>query len=258
MTTISESGLRIGTWNINGIKSLLTHSCVCELDRYNLDVLLLQEVRTGNVGLVYQLASILKFPYVFYNFSDRTGHAGVATLSKLPSINQFIPSHITPGEGRIMVIEIDEFAIVNLYAPFIGQDSVNFEKRSEWEVEIREFLQMLKVRGKTLIVGGDLNVAPELKDRFKVSKKQPGCSVTESTMFHQLLNNVGLRDAYREVSDEPGYTWGVNEAKLRIDFFLIDKQHDLVVNECYPVYDLHTESTPSDHYPLIIHLTRLP
>lgn len=243
----------ICSWNINGVKSLLSHN-ILALKDYNIDVLLLQEVRTGNVSLLYDLAAILDFPHVCYNLSEKSGRAGVATLSKVKIDAQFYPDYILPDEGRIMAVVINDIAIINLYTPYIGLDQINLIKRSNWEREIIDFLRQVKDRKYKLIIGGDLNVAPEQIDRYKVSKSQPGCSMVEASMFYKLLESLNLRDAFRELYNGPGYTWGVNEGRLRIDFFLVDKIEELIIEDCFPLYELHKLTIPSDHYPLILSL----
>lgn len=240
----------ICSWNINGIKSLLSHN-INPLIEQDIDILMVQEVRTGNVNLIYKLAELLRFPYVYYNLSEKTGHAGVATLSKLRPKTRFYPDHIIPSEGRILVLVFDTLTVVNLYTPYIGQDKVNLQKRADWEADIIDFLTQLKSPGKNLIIGGDLNVAPEEVDRYKVAPNQPGCSVKESDMFYTLLKNVNLKDAYRELHESGGYTWGIKESRLRLDYFLVETQE---IKDCYPIYNLHTNSYPSDHYPLILKL----
>lgn len=248
--------MRLCSWNINGIKSLLTHNLE-ELNNLRLDVLLLQEVRTSNVELIYHLAGLLGFPHIFYNLSEMSGRAGVATLSRIPSSKQFIPSHILPSEGRVLVTVIDSVCIVNLYSPYIGQCMVNKVKRQEWEEDISKFLYKLHADYPKMVIGGDLNVAPTKYDRYRVSPNQPGCNQLEADMFKQLIENVKLRDAYREIHGEEaqGYTWGMIAGRLRIDYFLVSSDRSLWIKGCEPIYDLYKETNgtyPSDHHPLIL------
>jgi len=139
--------------------------------------------------------------------------------------------------------------IVNLYSPYIGQEQANIKKRLMWEDNIVSLLKSL--RPNHIVVGGDLNVAPQSIDRYKVSKKQPGCSIEESSKFYDLLQRMKLEDCYRSLyPNDPGYTWGLNESKLRLDYFLTSNNIRYI--DCYPVYDLHQETNPSDHYPIIL------
>lgn len=247
----------ICSWNINGIKSLLDHD-INKLGSMNIDILLVQEVRTGNVSLLYKLASVMQFPFVFYNLSKRSGLAGVAIMTRIPSKSQFIPDHILPDEGRILVVEFEDFCVVNLYSPYIGQDKINLTKRTVWESDILKFLIQLKKASRKVIIGGDLNVAPTKYDRYRVSSKQPGCSEEECNMYNTLITALRVRDAYREVHGEvaEGYTWGIHEGKLRLDYFLVDECNDFKITACTPIHDLHVDNStpPSDHYPILLRL----
>lgn len=249
----------ICTWNINGIKSLLDHDLSPFL-KYSVDVLLLQEVRTGSVDLIYRLARQLNLPHVYYNLSAKTSRAGVAILSRKLPLRQYTPDYILPQEGRILVVELEDICIVTLYSPYMGRDLVNLSIREQWEEGILNFLLTLKDQQKALLIGGDLNVAPTTADRYKVSNNQPGCSQREATMFSRLSTTLDLRDAFREVHGPTaeGYTWGLHEGKLRLDYFLLSRGGWKILN-CGPVYELHSHpgpKMPSDHYPLIIEIDK--
>lgn len=254
--------MKLISWNVNGIKSCLQNitKCYNYKDLLSCDVLMLQEIRTNNFALLQQFANSLDMNIVYHKISDRSGYGGVAVFAKKQAIEIFTPSHIIPEEGRIIVLVYEDVVLVNLYVPYIGIGQSNLNKRISWERHILELVQYIKEEYKRkIIIGGDLNVAPSPQDRYRVPLTQPGCSYIESTMFTELIKESDLVDAFEASSSVRRggnrFTWGVNQSRLRIDYFLVSK--DIEIQDCYVIYDLHqinnnSNNYPSDHYPLVI------
>lgn len=63
-------------------------------------------------------------------------------------------------EGRTITCEFDQFFLVGVYVPNSGaQLKWNEYRTNEWDVDFRAYLKQLELRGKPVIVAGDLNVA---------------------------------------------------------------------------------------------------
>lgn len=246
----NSNELIIMSWNINGIKNLLSDfDTLNELQSLGLDILLLQDIRSGNLNYLYQLSKICSLPYVYYNLSEKVNYAGVAILSSIKPDEVFVCNDILPEEGRIIFVRFNETFIVNLYTPYIGQDQVNITKRLMWENDIIILINSLKP--SSIIIGGNLNVAPEEIDRYRVSKYHPGCSIEESNMFNNLLKIIELQDCYRTLCpNRKGYTWREGQSKLRVDYFLASNK--VKYTNCFPLYSIHKTNSISKHYPLIL------
>lgn len=242
--------LIIMSWNINGIKNLISESdTLNELQSLGLDILLLQDIRSGNLSYLYQLSKICSLPYMYYNLSEKVNYAGVAILSSIKPDEVFVSNDILPQEGRLIFVRFNETFIVNLYSPYIGQDQVNITKRLIWENDIIRLLNSLKP--SSIIIGGNLNVAPEEIDKYRVSKYHPGCSIEESKMFNNLLKIIELQDCYRTLyPHRKGYTWREGQSKLRLDYFLASNK--VKYTNCFPLYSIHKTNSISKHYPLLL------
>lgn len=242
--------LIIMSWNINGIKTLISESdTLNQLQSLGLDILLLQDIRSGNHSYLYQLSKICSLPYVYYNLSEKVNYAGVAILSSIKPDDVFVCNDILPEEGRIIFVRFNETFIVNLYTPYIGQDQVNITKRLIWENDIITLLNSFKP--SSIIIGGNLNVAPEEIDKYKVSKYHPGCSIEESNMFNNLLKIIELEDCYRTLCPhKKGYTWREGQSKLRVDYFLVSNK--VKYTNCFPLYNIHKTNGISKHYPIVL------
>jgi len=245
--------IKVLTWNINGVKSLLQNNkTINRLDKIKalkVDYILLQEIRSNNESLIMELANLLDFKHYYYYSSVRPNHAGVAILTNDSKSKVDFDDNILPDEGRILVLKNSKFNLVNLYTPYIGMSKINLDKRAKWEDYLIGFLKNLN--DKPLIVCGDLNVAPEKIDRYKVVDAiQPGCSEDERQWFYNLLSKTGLLDSYREYyPNQSGFTWGLYNSRLRLDYVLIRDLHCKGI-EIVNIIEITDNKYLSDHYPL--------
>jgi exodeoxyribonuclease III len=193
-------------------------------------------------------------------------------------------------EGRVILLEFDEFDVLATYAPNHGYDATSFERRRRWDAKTLAFVQE---RTKPLVWLGDLNVSHLDLDvshpSFFASQKkgqppqdykgQPGYTPIERRRFGELLQRGRLVDAYRAlhpVGPQPSdadWTWrgapvatGIYHAKgMRIDYTLVSRSllapsHNLRIAraevlgrgaECIGFFG-------SDHCPILLELERSP
>lgn len=279
---MSQSILKIISWNVNGIRSKIinektpskkgdilveeTSNLNKMVNDYLPDIICLSEVRCAED--VSQRIIYDKYPFKYYHQSTRTergrgsGYSGTAIWSKIQPINVYkeLPTLAeTNLEGRIIVAEYDEFYLINVYTPNSG---TNEEYRiNHWDKAMLEYINILK-ETKSVVFVGDMNVCHTELDYYgdvPERKRIPGLLKEERDNFTNYTS-CGMIDTfrYKYPNVEDGYTWwtplfkkarGENKG-WRIDYALVSD--DLIDN----VRDsLILESVMgSDHCPVMLEL----
>jgi exodeoxyribonuclease-3 len=277
--------VRIATWNVNSLKAR-QEAVERWLERAAPDVLLLQETKLtdGDAPVMafamagYQLVhhgegrwngvamavrNGLAVSEVVTNFGDGpvrdSGPGGAG--AEVASEDDFNPF----DEARMLAATVDGVRFVSLYAPngrIVG--SPFYAGKLAWFERLGRWIRETGAAGGSLVLGGDLNIAPTDKDVWDAAAVHGGTHVSEPEReaFRTLLAE-GLVDGYRARHDEPGrYSWWDYRAGnfhknlgMRIDHLLVspavaarivDAEIDRQARKGPP--------TPSDHAPLSIDL----
>lgn len=232
--------MRIFSWNVNGLRAVINKGALQEfLDKYQPDVLCLQEIKARPEQVLYDFDNYKEF----WNPAERPGYSGTAilvseacnlgTATLLSSENSVaVPKNIATSEGRVMVLDLGPFYLVNVYTPNSKPDLSRLELREKfWDPE---FLNLLKELEKTkpVVACGDFNAAHEEIDlaRPKTNHHSAGFTDEERRGIDNLIN-AGFVDTFRELNpDTKRYTWWShwghareNNVGWRIDYFFISK-----------------------------------
>ena len=277
--------MRIATWNVNSLKAR-QEAVEKWLARAAPDILLMQETKLTDAdapvmafamagyqlvhhgegrwnGVAIAARDGLGISDVVTNFGDGPvrdsgpGGAGAEAASE----EDFDPF----DEARMLAATVDGIRFVSLYAPngrIVGSPFYTgklawFERLARW---IREDAD---VTG-SLVLGGDLNVAPTDMDVWDADAVHGGTHVSEPerAAFRALLD-LGLTDAYRSKRSEPGrFTWWDYRAGMfhknlgmRIDHLLVSPP--IAARVVAAEIDREARKgppVPSDHAPLVIDL----
>lgn len=220
--------MKLISWNVNGLRSVLRKNFLEFLDAENPDVLCLQEIKCS-ANDVEQLWP--RHYTTYWNCAEKKGYSGTAIFIKGK------PVEVTPHigivehdkEGRVLAAELDEFFVVNVYVPNSKRDLSRLSYRQKWD---RDFLAYLKKLGKKkpVIFCGDLNVAHTEIDLAnpKTNVGEHGFTDEERAGFSAFVN-AGFVDTFREFEKDGGhYTWWAPFANARkrnvgwrIDYFLV-------------------------------------
>jgi exodeoxyribonuclease-3 len=248
--------MKISTWNINGLRSVVRAGFEKWLAASNNDIVCLQEVKTQE-----DLLGSVWFPgYRPHWFgADRLGYSGVVTLvsSRLfpISVRKGIGDPVIDGEGRVISVEFDQFEIVNVYAPHSHWKLTRLDFKLQFLDRLGEYIAHRKRRDKPLVIVGDLNISHAERDltNFAANRNNAGFLPQERAWLDGILKN-GFRDAFRVFCDDPGhYTWwspikGARERNIgwRLDYILIDERMIGCLKCCF-----HSpEQRGSDHCPV--------
>ncbi|MCU0663205.1 MAG: exodeoxyribonuclease III [Myxococcota bacterium] len=222
--------MRLVSWNVNGLRSVLQKGFYEFVAEVNADILCLQEVRAQPEQVELDLPGYEQH----WNPARKKGYSGTMFLSRLPlstvSRGMALPEH--DDEGRVLWAELEDFFLVNVYTPNSQAGLTRLEYRTaQWDPAFRAFLKQLE-RTKPVVFCGDLNVAHKEIDLAnpKANRKNAGFTDEERATFTALLD-AGFVDAFREFTEEGGhYTWWSHFGKSRernvgwrIDYFCVSQ-----------------------------------
>lgn len=255
--------MKIATWNVNSIRARMERLRPW-IEANAPDVLLLQETKiTDDLFPRDELAAL---GYHAACTGQRT-YNGVAILSRLP-LEGCCPGFRDGGDdGEARLIEgtvqatFGRVRLICAYVPngkVVGSES--WDKKLAWLSRLRRFLDERCSRDELLLLGGDMNVAPEPRDVH-----DPG-AWEGSVLYHPharaalaAVTEWGLVDAFRARHPEPGfYSWWdyrmlafPKGMGLRIDHVFVtpclaEHLEDTVIDR-----DARKGKQPSDHAPVI-------
>jgi exodeoxyribonuclease III len=254
--------VRIATWNVNSLRARL-EKLRWWLERAAPDVLLLQETKLANTEAPAELFAELGYSLAHHGEGRWNG---VAIASRQPIDDVVVGfGDGEPGEARMIGARTAGLRIVCLYAPngrTVG--STFYETKLAWFARLARWLEESARPAEPLVLGGDLNVAPDDRDVWDAAACHGGTHVSppEREAFQKLLS-WGLVDAYRAKHQEgERYTWWDYRAGdfyknygMRIDHLLMTP----VVAERIAFSEIDREARkgkpiPSDHAPLVVDL----
>ncbi len=266
--------MRIATWNVNSIRSRLTH-VLDWLAANPVDVLCLQETKV--VDESFPRSPFLEQGYQLYTCGQKS-YNGVALISQAPLDSVacgFSPLFEAAGtippealefdaQKRVITGLLQGVRLVNLYVPngsAIGSDKFDYKLR--WFKVLHAYLQRLLQEGKPILMCGDFNIALEDRDIYDPDKKESHimASSAEREALRQILA-LGFSDAFRKFTQETGHYswWDYRVAAFRRNMgWRIDHHYltpDLYEKAIACTIDKAPRALekPSDHTPVIVEL----
>jgi len=223
--------MKILSWNVNGIRSVLRNGFLKDIEKEKAEILCLQETRAHPE----QVDEILKeYKYHYWNPAEKKGYSGTAIFSKKEpiSLNKGI-GHELDNEGRVIMAEFDKFYLINVYTPNSGRGLVRLDIRKDWDKHFLKYIKSLEKK-KPVVVCGDFNVAHKEIDLANPKPnydKTAGYTQIEINGFQNLVDN-NFVDSFREFDKSPKkYTYWSAMFKARernvgwrIDYFLVSKK----------------------------------
>ncbi|MDB6023767.1 MAG: exoA [Pedosphaera sp.] len=249
--------MKIISWNVNGLRSVLRKNFLEYLDKEAPDMLCLQETK-ATPDVVEQLWPSTYTTY--WNCAQKKGYSGTVLFTRQR------PLEITCGigmaehdnEGRVLTAEYPNFFLVNAYVPNSKRELTRLPYRQQWDRDFLRFLRKLE-RKKPVIFCGDLNVAHTEIDLAnpRANVRNHGFTEEERAGFGAFVK-AGFIDTFREFERGGGhYTWwspmgGARSRNVgwRIDYFLLSPALRPKLKRAF----IHCEVAGSDHCPVGIEL----
>ena len=263
---------RFVSFNINGIRAR-QHQLEAVREVIDPDVMGLQETKVHDDQ--FPLSDIEGLGYHVEYFGQK-GHYGVALLSKAAPVfvQKGFPGEDEEAQKRFIHARYEfegrEVDVLNGYFPQgESQDHpTKFPMKRAYYANLMAYIDTLKAEGRSIIVMGDMNIAPEDIDigigevnAKRWLKNRKTSFLPEEREWYSALMSRELTDTYRLHYPESTelYSWfdyrsrGFNDEPkrgLRIDHILctsdlIDKCIDAGIS-----YELRAMEKPSDHAPI--------
>ena len=249
--------MKIISWNVNGLRAVLSKGALGEVKKLAPDVLCLQEIKVKPEQLSEEQSSELEEYHSFWNSAKRPGYSGVATFSReLPDFNtSSLDEEQFDVEGRTVRTDFNGITLFNIYVPNGQRDQTRLAYKLDFYARLLDICDDLHNAGKRIIICGDINTAHKPIDlrNPKQNEKTSGFLPEERAWIDKYLEHEFV-DIYREVHGERvQYTWWTYRFNARqrnigwrLDYFLISKDLIDYVKEVV-IYD---EIEGSDHCPI--------
>jgi exodeoxyribonuclease III len=247
--------LKIGTWNVNGIRA--REAQVGEwIARERPDVVCLQEIKAPPDKVP---GSLCAHPDYHCLWHGETAYSGVALLVRR-AVAPEAPTFTHPPfdhEARIAVADVGSLTVASVYVPNGGKD---LPAKLRFLEALERFAAEARAAGRALVVCGDLNVARTDQDVHPKERK-PG-AIGQRPDERELLEGIlshGLVDVGRTLdpSNDGLFTWWAPWRNLRqrnigwrIDYVLAPAPLALGARRCAVLADFGT----SDHAPIVAEL----
>lgn len=250
--------MKIATWNVNSIRSRLPH-VLTWLQEKTPDVLAVQETK-----VVDELFPAAEFSALDYNviFAGQKGYNGVAIISPHPleSVAEGFADGGTNERSRVQAVRVAGVHIINAYFPQgKAVDSPDFPYKLDFFGRMRKYLDSSFQAEQPLVLVGDFNVAPSVRDVWDAAAMEGRVSFhpREHKAFETLLD-WGLVDVFRRFHEEDGrFSWwdyrGGNFWRgigMRLDLILASRPLAEQATDCDIDLRERRKKKPSDHAPV--------
>ena len=264
--------IRIICFNINGLRAR-PHQLQALKEKYDPDVIALQEIKVSDEDFPEQIPTELGFNY--YNYGQKGFH-GVAIFSKQAPINIIKGLEGAEDEAQKRYIQCDystntgPLSICNSYFPQ-GENRKHPDKFPYKDRYYKRITNHIKNLNTNVVLTGDFNIAPNRND---IGMNEDGIKrwlsqghtafLPEEIEWYKKLTDLGLVDIWRERNpDSTKCSWFDYRSRgfdqdpkrgLRIDHFLLSKNVQEKYMNSEIDHELRAMEKPSDHCPVVLDL----
>lgn len=254
------SELKLISWNVNGIRAIAKKGFFDYIKNENPDIICLQETKASQDQIEIDLPDYIEY----WNSAERKGYSGTAIFTKIKPHSVLLDlngdqidlqNRDASIEGRVLILEYDEFYLANVYTPNSKRDLERLKFRHEkWDpLFLSKMKELEKI--KPVIFCGDLNAAHKEIDlaRPKDNTKNAGFTPEEREGIDKIIE-AGFIDTFRMFNKEGGnYTWwsyfrNARDKNIgwRIDYFFVSENLRQNVKDAFIQMDVKG----SDHCPV--------
>jgi exodeoxyribonuclease-3 len=251
--------LKITTWNVNGLRALLRKGSWDWINKYDSDVVCLQEIKARPDQLSDSQHALFEPYTTFWNPAERPGYSGVLTLTKKQDANSELGLGVKhfDVEGRVIKTFFKDFILFNIYFPNGGRDHIRVPFKLDFYAALLKLCNQLHQGGEKVIICGDINTAHQEIDlkNHASNHNTTGFLPEERAWITKYIEN-GFVDAFRSLHPEKEqYTWWtyITNARARnvgwrLDYFLVSEALMPQIEDVV----IHDEVMGSDHCPVTL------
>ena len=254
---VADGRFRMVSWNVNGLRAALKKGFLDTLHEFDADIFAIQEVKALPDQLPDEVRHVPGY-HCYWNPAQRKGYAGTAVFvrHRPRDVGSGLGDREADREGRVLVLEYDDFFLINSYFPNAGPGLRRLEFKLRFNRAMLGLMDRLS-KQKSVVLCGDLNVAHQEIDLANPAGNEhnPGFSAPERAWMDELVG-AGYVDTFRCFNQEPEhYTWWsyrfnarARNIGWRIDYFIVDADSRNRVLAAA----IHDEVPGSDHCPVSI------
>lgn len=249
--------MKIVSWNVNGIRAVVKKGFGEFLADKKPDVLCLQEIKISDAARAQTEFDFAAYQE-FWNSAERPGYSGTAILVKEGIKAEMLPRLKWDNEGRILIIDLGEFYVANVYFPNANHELSRMDFKMDFNDKLLAHFKELE-KNKPLVICGDYNVAHNEIDlaRPKDNVGSAGFTPTERAWMTKFIQ-AGFVDTFRHFYPETiKYSWWSYRMRARernigwrIDYFCVSKNFIKKVKSAF----IWNEVMGSDHCPVGIEI----
>ena len=253
--------MRITTWNINGLRAVLSKGLLESVRALDSDVICLQEIKALPDQLESQSIQEINqmFSHVAWNPALRPGYSGTATWARVTPVyvENGLGAEEFDYEGRVIISRYPDFVLFNIYYPNGQRDLGRVPYKLDFYAYVLNLCNQLHAQGQNVILCGDFNTAHNEIDlrHPRQNSKATGFLPEERAWVDRYLNQ-GFIDVFRKLYPERvEYTWWTflanarkNNVGWRLDYFLVSEG---LFERVQDVIN-HTQIMGSDHCPVTL------
>lgn len=259
--------MKILSWNVNGLRSILTKGFTRVIAEENPDLVCLQETKIQD-NHIEAIAADMPPGRWEHSHAVKKGYSGVATLhvsraAKMLVHERGIGKKNFDSEGRFIISEHPEFTLYNIYFPSgtSGEERQAF-KYSFLKAFYRHLSDLTPSKRSRVVLCGDFNICHreiDIHHPAEATKRGLTGFLPDERKWMTSLCELGFVDCFRHVhGDLPHqYTWwtfraGARKKNLgwRIDYFFVSK----ALADKITAADILSDVQGSDHCPITLEL----
>ncbi|MGB2715314.1 MAG: exodeoxyribonuclease III [Vicinamibacterales bacterium] len=244
--------MKIGTWNVNGIRARQAQLQEW-IERERPDVVCLQEIKAAQDQVPAALCEMEGYWCYWHGAKGYSGVGLHVNKSLLPERPEFTHPAFD-YENRIVLVKVPGVTVASVYVPNGGKD---FPAKMRFLAALETFVANLHAESSPVVICGDLNIARTDMDVHPKERKATaiGQLPEERAQLERIISH-GLVDVGRAL--EPGndqmFTWWAPWRNLRqrnigwrLDYVLASQPLFAHIVRCVVQKDVGT----SDHAPVL-------
>lgn len=203
--------IRLISWNVNGLRSVMQKRFSRSLESLDADILAVQETKLQEPQFVGSMKEFKGYQAFASHCTVKKGYSGVAAYTRMNPVEVRhgigIPRY--DDEGRILELVFDEFTVFNVYFPNGKMSPERLAYKLDFYRDFFDHAGRLKSEGRNLVIVGDFNTAHneiDLKNP-KANEKYSGFLRIERDWMDRIIAD-GFVDVFRHFHpDEVRYSW---------------------------------------------------
>lgn len=248
--------MRIISWNVNGLRSVLGRDALTSVWSRQPDVLCLQEIKARPEQLREEQRDFPGY-HAIWNPAERPGYSGVATFLREPVREMCCGMDVADLdlEGRVIQTLHPRFRLFNVYFPNGGRGTERLQYKLDFYARLLKLCDDLHASGESIVITGDFNTAHRPIDlKYPRQNQKTSGFLPEERIWVQNFLDHGFVDIYRYLyPDRVQYTWWTYRVNARqrgigwrLDYFLISEPLVPAVRDSV----IHEQVSGSDHCPV--------